>query len=400
MIIHKPQVTKTEKEIIVSAKIESTNFLIEAPDTLWFKFPLSYQDYITDRADGFVVGLLPTAMKLGENIEVEGDMSPRLAHGIEEYQQVQKVWWPRQFKKIDIIYKSVKKDADTGKKGATGCSFSGGVDSFYTLWKHLPENETIPDYRITHCLLINGFDKDVDLENTGLFDRTKQVYEPMFHELGLNLLISCTNLQEFRLAAIESRDLHCSFGSAITASVLVLGNLLSRFYLPGSHTYEYDRLIPEGAHAVLDHLLSTENLEIIHDGAEASRVEKTTTISNWPATYSKLRVCFNKTKFNNQTGVIENCCRCEKCIRTMISLDLLKALSKYETFPITLQLKNICKTRFINKGFRLFCKENLRMAKKKKRHRMTLVLFYSIIQGLVLEKIIRPIYRKFIVEKP
>lgn len=246
MIIYKPQVTQEGKEICVSARVEFENPGIQTPNTLWFRFPQSYQDYITDHADGFVVGLLPSAMRLGENMEVEGDMSPRLAHGIQEYQQVQKAWWPEQSKIIDMHYSNLDERIKTGKKHATGCAFSGGVDSFYSLWKHMPGNETIPEYRITHCLLINGFDKDVDLDNTGYFQRIKRFYEPMINELSFSLLVSCTNLQKFRLATIGLLDLHHSFGAAITASALVLGNLFARFYLPGSHTYEYDRLIPEG----------------------------------------------------------------------------------------------------------------------------------------------------------
>lgn len=395
MIIYKPELTSKDNEIIISVRVEFKNTKIAVPSRLWFKFPTSYRDYITDRTDGFVVGLLPVAMILGESIEVEGTMSQRLAHGIQEYQQVLKVWWPEQFNTIDLKYKSFEEKNHIIQKQGTGCSFSGGVDSFYSLWRHLPENEPIPKYRITHCLLINGFDKDVDLDYTGNFNRVMQVYESMAQELGINLVVSCNNLQKFRLAVIDERDLYHSFGSAISASILVLGNLFSRFYLAGSHTYEYDRLIPEGSHPVLDHLLSTESLEIIHDGANASRAQKTAVIASWPVTYYRLRVCFNKTIFNTKTEIIENCCRCEKCIRTMTSLYLLKALPDYKTFPVPLNFRSISRAGFISKGFRLFCKENIRLATKTKNRRMALLLYYASLKGFLIENTVRPVYQKF-----
>ena len=56
-----------------------------------------YAYAVTERSDGFIVGLLLTAMKLKENIKVAGAVSPRLAFGIEEWQRVFNRWEPETF---------------------------------------------------------------------------------------------------------------------------------------------------------------------------------------------------------------------------------------------------------------------------------------------------------------
>ena len=384
MIIYRPQINEEGGEIFVSAKIETQDPKIQLPEKIWFNFPRSCKEYITDRADAFVVAMLPVAMSLNEDIEVQGRVSPRLAYGIEEYQHIQNGWWPKKFKIINVNYNELKNTSEIENKGAVGCSFSGGIDSFYSLWKHMPKKEKIKESRITHCLMINGFDKDVDLNNTGFFKKIQEIYEPMMQSLGIELLIVRTNLQKIRHASIEGSNLTKSFVTFLTTPAMVLGRLFSRFYIPSS--YSYGNLIPEGSHPLVDHLFSTESMETIHDGADASRVEKTEILSQWPETYSRLRVCWaRQTKFNEKTGYIENCCRCEKCIRTMIALELVGALRNYITFPIPLKRRYIWQTFFGTKGSFIFAKENLKLAIKKGRKDITLDICYAMLQSRAIK---------------
>ncbi len=53
---------------------------------LWFAVPKEYRPYFcTDRADGFVVGLLFTAMQYGEDIHVIGCVSEKLLFDLNNY---------------------------------------------------------------------------------------------------------------------------------------------------------------------------------------------------------------------------------------------------------------------------------------------------------------------------
>ena len=87
MIIHPPEITRKNGRVGVCAAIELQT-QINVPDVMWFEFPENYQDFVTDRADGFAVASLMLAMLLGEHIEVRGVLSPRLAYGMQEQVKV------------------------------------------------------------------------------------------------------------------------------------------------------------------------------------------------------------------------------------------------------------------------------------------------------------------------
>ena len=109
----------------------------------------------------------------------------------------------------------------------------------------------------------------------------------------------------------------------VAASALVLGRLFSSFYIASSYKFTHLKLHPDGSHLMLDHLLHTETMEIVHDAGHLARTAKAVAIAQFPATYTTLCVCFKPVTFNPETGILENCCKCEKCARTMIALDLL-----------------------------------------------------------------------------
>jgi hypothetical protein len=70
----------------------------------------------------------------------------------------------------------------------------------------------------------------------------------------------------------------------------------------------------------------------VHDGAEASRVDKIVRIADDPIAQRNLRVCYG------DYGSNTNCGRCMKCLRTMATLALVDRLEKFETFPVPLDL--------------------------------------------------------------
>jgi hypothetical protein len=54
-------------------------------------------------------------------------------------------------------------------------------------------------------------------------------------------------------------------------------------------------------------------MRIVHDGAEATRPEKVAVIADWPEACRYLRVCWES------GDPARNCCRCEKCTRTILN---------------------------------------------------------------------------------
>lgn len=390
MIIEKSQLSKEGDAILVSAAISRRPRNIEMPETLWFRVPSQFQDGLTDLGDPFLVALLPVAMALGLDLEIKDTVSSRLVYGLRDYQQILHTWWPKLFTVVNLKCAQISSGVKNNRPTSVGATFSGGVDSFYTLYQHRPANEILPEYRLSHCLIINGFDNDVDLAHTGLFKRLRRTYEPMLSDQGIKMVEMQTNLKQFRLAAMGSGKLHLTFGTPLAAAALVLGNLFARFYIPAS--YHYGDLVPDGSHPMLDHLLSTETTQFIHDGASATRVAKTIAIAGWPDTHSRLRVCFQGAQYSTDRGVFENCGFCEKCLRTMIPLEIVGLLNDFSTFSGRLDFKKIKSIRYLSPSSRTFAIENMVFARQCRRWGLAASLAYVVLRGKVLASFLQPFY--------
>ena len=96
-------------------------------------------------------------------------------------------------------------------------------------------------------------------------------------------------------------------------------------------------LMPAGTHPMADHLLSADRLEIVHHGAATRRIEKVAALIEWPETYHGLHVCMNMKEYDG----VQNCCRCEKCLRTMTMLEVLGVYDKYTTFKKTFSYADV-----------------------------------------------------------
>jgi len=391
MIIRQPEIVEDDRYVAIRAEIGNCPDDVDMPTKLWFRVPKRLRDGLTERSDSFLVAMLPVAMALGADLEAEGKVSSRLLFGLRDYQRILNTWWPKLFSVVDLKCATIANHIENGQPTAVGATFSGGVDSFYTLHQHRSAKEVLTAYRLTHSLMINGFDNDVDLDDSGLFRQLGSVYGPMLEGENIELVVMQTNMQKFRLAAMGHGNLHLTFGLPLAAAALTLGNLSGRFYIPAS--YHYAHLVPDGSHPMLDHLLSTEATQIIHDGASVTRVAKTIAIADWPVVRSRLRVCFTGASYNALHNVFENCCKCEKCIRTMIPLEIVGQRSRFSTFPEELSLKNIRRIRYLSTPSRTFAIENLHLALKTRRWDLTAVLAYVVARGKLLALLFQPAFR-------
>jgi len=360
MIVGKPTITHEGVEVTIEASVEFEHAPEGRPSTLWFTFPVTLDAYVSDRADGFLAALLPLAMWLGEDLTVHGDLSCRLAAGARDYQRLQAAWKPTMFRPVEVRADRL----DSGPAGesarAVGTAFSGGVDSSHTLWTHLGDNEPFASYRISHALMINGFDPDADLDGGGAFVRLQNLYESALRAVGVELVVVRTNLLQFVGLVLLKQ----SFAAFVTAPALLLGRLFSRYYVPSSYRFTYLHRFPDGSHPAFDHLLATEATETIHDGGHLTRVEKTVALSHWPATFDHLRVCVNATGVQPGGDAVANCCACEKCIRTMTTLEVAGALTHYRCFPHPLMRGDIRRLDLGAPGVRVFEEEIIAFAEE------------------------------------
>src|SRR5690242_2991203 len=102
MIIHPLTPKLANGELCLAARIELDTPRPTLPDIVWFKFPESEAQLVSERTDGFAVALLFFALRMGEDIILRGALSPRLASGMREFQQIHCSREPRTYKPIEI----------------------------------------------------------------------------------------------------------------------------------------------------------------------------------------------------------------------------------------------------------------------------------------------------------
>ncbi|OZG28016.1 hypothetical protein BH683_016370 [Williamsia sp. 1138] len=286
--------------------------------------------------------LTVTAMTQGHALSFNQPVDSAAYAGSLAAQEKLLEWYP------DRLHNSEVKTTDTkvaeGAPGrGVGCFFSGGVDSFYTALKHLDS--------ITHFIVIHGL--DISLTN-----------EPLWHEtVGHIRMIASALGKELIEVKSNVRVLHAKFGphwqdqahGAFLAHVgLLLSPHLKAVYIPASD--DKSRLKPLGTHPDLDPLWSSDEVSLIHDGVEASRVEKLEYLKSSDVAMKHLRVCWS-----NLSGMY-NCGKCEKCVRTMIGLHIVRASDRCATLPSKISPRAVQSMylRAGGSGGELMAEENMR----------------------------------------
>jgi hypothetical protein len=224
VIIYPPEISSADGEICIAAHFELQTAVAALPNILWYKFPAHYGIPTSGRMDAFVASLLLLAMLYGEDIEVRGKLSPRLAYGLGEYQRIFHAWLPERFKLIGIHCEGYNIPSGPTSTGAVACAFSGGVDSFYTLWSHLSTKDLRLGYQISHALFIHGY--DIFLADTATYRTALRSYACKMQELGIELVTARTNIYEIVTPTVSWEWAH---GAALIGVALVLDRLFARF---------------------------------------------------------------------------------------------------------------------------------------------------------------------------
>ncbi len=232
--------------------------------------------------------------------------------------------------------------------------FSGGVDSFYTVLKN--QEASIPSAdRISHLLFIHGF--DIPLDDLDLYKMCYRNIKSAAERLDKTLIPCSTNIKEVICPGYVDlyADWSMCHGQLLASVALGIERLFGRLYISSSH--KYSDLGPWGSHALIDPLYGTDTLNVIHDGCEASRVQKVMwQIAKSDIALDHLRVCWR-----NRFGKY-NCGICEKCNRTMVNLKIAGVLDKCGTFDRDLSYSDIANTPVSDWSDRSFVVENLEAA--------------------------------------
>ena len=342
MIIKDVQLTHTDREVVLSArcKVRKAGW-----DEIHFRVAAEYGDYVCGDASPFATAMLLPAMKQGEELAIEGSISKQLYAGMQVVMD-EVLKWDLGLKRVAVRAEELMSDEYGPTK--TASFFSAGVDSFYTYLKHKHDLEI--SQRITDLIFINnGF--DIDPRNKALWELTLKNIKAVADHEGLDLVVATSNINSQLLSRIFSWDyIH---GACLAAMGQFLRKGFCRIYIPSTHSAEEQ--IAWGSNLALDKNWSTETLTFEHDGSETTRVDKIIScIAESPLALQYLRVCYM-----NERGAY-NCGRCDKCMRTMVSLYIAGVLQRAETFPHNIDVGLLAATPTIKgKDGGIFHNENL-----------------------------------------
>ncbi len=327
-----------KKEIINdSARVSSEIEIDNEKRTLFFETERENFQYLCEEtADGFLVGLLILALQKHSDIYIETPVSERLLHGIRSLLIPALVKMNPKFRNVNIYPKKTTTENHNEFKGVA-TPLSCGVDSFYTVLAN--HNKQIPEsLKLTHLVMFNagnfGLDKKPADEE---FKKHTEHILPVCKQLDLPFLTVNSNLMEFIRFPFGQVDTFCN-----VACALIIQKLIRIFYYSSSTYLAYFSLYFSNSadYALLNEsVLKTESFEMVSFGDMVSRFNKTLEIDKNPFCHKYLNVCVKQEKGKKNSKI--NCSSCYKCIRTMVSLDILGSLSNYQTvFDLDVFYKN------------------------------------------------------------
>ncbi|AEF24131.1 hypothetical protein [Pseudomonas fulva] len=301
-------------------------------------------DGIVGNAEAIAPLVMLAAMRLGQNIRVEEACSTTFLANMQELSGIFARWFSDQrFRQVAFEGDSLLVPA-AKPEGRVASFFTGGVDSFYTFLKHRDE--------ITDLIYVHGF--DLPLEETEKRASISEMGRRIERATGVRFREVETNgrklLRDWGRWGVHGHGLGLGCIGRLMASEF------KRIYIPSSF-HERD-LFPWSSHPETDVLYSDESIEFVHDGCEAFRAEKLEFISEFSVALENLRVCGEK----NQLEL--NCCRCEKCVRTMTSLYACKALGQAHTFAESLTTKLVRKQIIYDASIVAFVQENIALLER------------------------------------
>ncbi len=295
--------------------------------TCFYSVPEQYADLAdTASSNCFLVGFLYPAMRYGEDVHVEGTVSARLLYNLNEYLIPFMAMCDSRLKAIKVTADATDDEGSRSAR-AVGTGFSGGIDSFTTIYEHF-ERPTPDGFKLTHLFFFNvgahGIPKD-ETERLAIERKFQARYEklkPFPAEVGLPFEPVNSNIHLFHpWGHLEIATL------ATTSAALFLQRGIRRYYLasaghPYFHLWHYlgMRRRPDDIAYLNPYLLpwlSTESLDFVDDGTFLDRSQKTVQIADYEPASRYLNVC------SNHDTLDTNCSICPKCCRTLLTLELI-----------------------------------------------------------------------------
>jgi hypothetical protein len=293
--------------------------------------------------EAVVAALFLPVLVRGERVDCPLAVDPEFASGLSRLEGVFARWGG--VGKVGRIQSAVEEPDRRPRAGRTAAFFTGGVDSFDTL--------LFEGGRLDALVYVHGF--DVKLSDVGLRERVSKSLAQVAQAAGKELVEVETNLREF----LDGLGLSWKWahGSGLVAVAHLLTGEFGRILI--SSTQSLEAPDPWGSHPETDPLWSSGRMQIEHVGAERTREQKVEAIAVMELARRHLRVCYE-----NRNGAY-NCGRCEKCVRTMVALEVMGVLDSFRTMPGPLRKRRLVRLELPDEDSLWLLDQNRNFARRK-----------------------------------
>jgi hypothetical protein len=186
-------------------------------------------------------------------------------------------------------------------------TFSGGVDSFYSLlWRTGPAAPPA-EPALAAAVLALGF--DIPLSQAEAFERHRARLAPVLERRSVALHVVHSNARELGLS-------HWDYVAMpmISAALSQFAHRYAWGIVGGARSYPLTT-VPTIQSPLVDCAVSGDWFSVAADAVGIGRTDKVALICQHADALAALRVCYEE----NTADFARNCCRCGKCQRTMLN---------------------------------------------------------------------------------
>lgn len=298
---------------------------------MYFETEEAFEDDLTCDPHAFLVGSVLPAMHHGEKrVRIDADICPELRENLNTAMHWIRHWYyspDRELTRIDAGTRTGLPGRRTS--GRTGFFFSGGLDCLAALRANRLNYPQEHPGHIRDGLLIYGQNLESD-SRPETFAKACAEFSELVAESGIVLVPVYSNIRLLD----DSREMFSINHGAILGAVahafsrrLTTVCISASDSIPGLQFVNNPIIKPQGSHPLLDPCFGSSDLRIRHDGITMTRLDKARLIAGWDTALRNIKVC-------GPGWPGSNCCRCEKCLRTMLELMAAGVLDKTGAFTV------------------------------------------------------------------
>lgn len=298
---------------------------------LWFKVDKKYEQFLChERGDAYLIASLNYAMINHHDMKFDVPITSQLLFNIQNYLIPALIENNPQFHAPQITAPVESSKLDNF--GAVGTGISCGVDSLHVLASE--SDSRFKDFNVTHLTFNNVGSHGEGQHARELFKKRSVRPAKFAEEYNYEFVHSDSNLMD----VIKQNHFKTHTYSSMFP-VFCLQKLYSVYYYASSGYKFIEFQLKDapnrscGAYDLLSmDVFSTSSLRIYSEGMGKSRLAKLREVINYEPSYKYLNVCLTDG---------DNCNVCEKCVRTLLGLDTLGVIDKYNAvFDVKYYKKN------------------------------------------------------------